>query len=375
MTDADQLSRRIATSTAVAWLLGVLLLAGLCVAIAHQGRDQDVDDRLTAMALAAYGLGYWDAEGVFHDELLLIERDLFEGDVQITIASPDETVFGPRFEGQEALVEQALETLEQVWVRQRHARTLAMATYDDNDVPVGAVIARVSTGPLRAASMRFNGAVAATALALVLIGLVVSRRISARVLAAFRANLDERERILAGAAHELRTPLATLLAVVESSEPERAVEALQEVGHTAAAAAAMVDRLLVWSRLARGELAREPVRLDLLVELCLEDDEPLEAEAAVVQADPRLVQVAVRNLVENARVHGGGGAGGRGAGGGGEGHDRGPGIADEGLLEPFCKGPDSPGTGLGLALVQRIAQRHGGRLLLAPVVTLELPVA
>ena len=73
MTDATQLSQRIAAGTAIAWALGVLLLASLCIAIAHRSRDVAVDAQLLAHTLAAYGLGYWDAQGVFHDEFLLLE--------------------------------------------------------------------------------------------------------------------------------------------------------------------------------------------------------------------------------------------------------------------------------------------------------------
>jgi len=373
MTDAGQLSRRIAATTAIAWAAGVLLLACLCIGLAHRSFDREVDGRLLSHALAAYGLGWWDAEGEFHDELLLLEDDLFGGAVQVTIATPDAVMFGPSAPGHAALVEEVMQTLEGVWVHGPHHRSFAMATYDDVDQPIGAVIATMSTGPMRQASIELGGMILAVAFAFILAGLVFSRILSARVLAAFQANMDERERILAGAAHELRTPVATLLAIVDSSEPERAEEALAEVRQTATAAAGMVDRLLTWSRLVRSEPVLEPVRLDLLVELCLEEGEPLEAESTVVRADPRLVEVAVRNLLENARIHGVGVARVRVAAGRVEVFDNGPGMPRDDVLAPFCKGQDSPGTGLGLALVQRIAERHGGALELRPVVTLRLP--
>ena len=94
-TDATKLSRRIAAGTAVAWVVGVLLLATLCIVVAHQGRDKAVDSKLIAHALAAYGLGWWDAQGEFHDEILLLEDELFEGEVEVSIATPEGTVFGP----------------------------------------------------------------------------------------------------------------------------------------------------------------------------------------------------------------------------------------------------------------------------------------
>jgi signal transduction histidine kinase len=86
------------------------------------------------------------------------------------------------------------------------------------------------------------------------------------------------------------------------------------------------------------------------------------------------LRLAVSNLVRNAAVHAG--AGRRQA------HvavtiapsevepvvrvdDDGPGIdpADrERLLRPFERGPASAGSGLGLALVSRVARLHGGEL-------------
>jgi two-component system osmolarity sensor histidine kinase EnvZ len=68
--------------------------------------------------------------------------------------------------------------------------------------------------------------------------------------------------------------------------------------------------------------------------------------------------------------------------------DNGPGVAVEklaGLTQPFVRGEaartDASGAGLGLAIVDRIARQHGGRLRLESAVgagfcaTIELPVA
>ncbi len=374
-TEPRALSLRIARSTAAVWVVGVVAFAALSIGIAGRGYQSDVDAQLWAHAMAAYGLAWWDVDGVFHDEVLLKEPALVQGPVRITIATPDERVFGPADPDQAVLVRRAMESIDEVWLDRPPQRTLAIAAWDDADRVRGAVIATMSTRGARRATARFAGVTAIAALALILAGLVMSRRLAARLLGALQASMAEREQILAGAAHELRTPMATLLARVDSTPAGEGDAALPEIRATVASASGMVQRLLTWSRLAHSSPAREPVRLDLLVELCVEEDEPVEARPTVVQGDPELLEVALRNLLENARIHGGGVDRVTVADGRVEVHDRGEGIGDDDLLDPFAKGAASPGSGLGLALVRRIAERHGGQLEIAPVVALVLPVA
>ena len=353
----------------------MIVFASLSIVIAGRGHQSDVDGQLRAHALAAYGLGWWDIDGIFHDEVLLKEPELVQGDVQITIATPDDVLFGPDDPDRAALVSRAMATLEEVWLDRPTERTLAIAAYGDDDLAHGAVIATMSTGAANQATVRFAIVTGVAALALILIGLVMSQRLAAHLLAALQASLVEREQILAGAAHELRTPMATLLARIDSTPEGDAETALPEIRSTVAAASGMVERLLTWSRLAHSSPTLEPVRLDLLVELCLEDDEPLQAEPTVVDGDAKLLEVAVRNLVDNARIHGFGVDHLHVAGGRVEVHDRGDGLPDDHLIAPFTKGAQSPGSGLGLALVRRIAERHGGCLEVSPVVALVLPIS
>ena len=89
------------------------------------------------------------------------------------------------------------------------------------------------------------------------------------------------------------------------------------------------------------------------------------------QGDPTLVQRAVGNLVQNAAVHGGGVLALRLRGGDGgravtfEVDDGGPGFApgeEEQVFRPFHRGKGSGASlGLGLSLVRRIAEAHGGQ--------------
>ncbi len=339
----------------------------------ERGYQADVDSQLRAHALAAYGLAWWDAEGVFHDEILLREPKLIEGEVRISIGTPDELLFGPEVPDRAALIRRAMANDGEVWLDRPNERILAIETYDDADRITGAVIVTMSTGGASFATLRFAGVTLAAALCLILLGLVMSQYLAGRLLAALQASLAEREQILAGAAHELRTPMATLLARIDSTPEDDAEAALPEIRRTVTKASGMVERLLTWSRLAHMTPAKEPLRLDLLVELCLEDDEPLQAEPTVVEGDAKLLEVALRNLVENARIHGGGIDHVRVLDGRVEVHDRGDGIRDDQLVAPFTKGEDSPGSGLGLALVRRIAEKHGGRLEVTPVIVLVLP--
>ena len=169
--------------------------------------------------------------------------------------------------------------------------------------------------------------------------------------------------------------------VCESAGPdeEASREALDRVTELAVHTGGLVDELLLLARLDSAasidlEGAATPVRLDLLAEAVLPEDGSVALDAAesIVTADPALLKTALRNLVENARLHGStpsGEAAVRVTVRGNEVvvEDDGPGFPAE-LLEradePFVSRPGSPGTGLGLAIVRLVGERHGGRLLL-----------
>lgn len=385
--EPEALARRLAVRTAGAWVIGVLCFAALAVVLARGAVHMDFDANLRLHAFTAYGLGYWDDEGSFHGEFIAAEPDLHVDGVRISVARPEGVVFGPPVEDHGALVETVLANLDEVWTETDGRRTLAIPSYDERDNPVGAVVVSASTVASWDLAARYTAIILAAAVLLIALGLALSRRLAARVLTTLQASIDEREQLLAGAAHELRTPMATLSAVIDAAPPERAQETLAELRVEVRRASRMVEALLTWSRLAHADLRVEPVRLDLLVELCIEEHEDalLELPEAplVVEGDPRLLEIAVRNLVHNARVHGDGLAKLRvyreGERALVEVHDRGPGLPEgaegEALLEPFRKGAESRGSGLGLALVRRIAAKHGGELQVRPAVALSLPRA
>lgn len=180
--------------------------------------------------------------------------------------------------------------------------------------------------------------------------------------------------LLSNASHELRTPLTrirlTVTLMKESAEPKRRAELEQDIAELDA----LLDEILLASRL------EVPIDLDnmeevdllgLLAEECARyDDVELEGNPLVLQGQPRLLRRLIRNLLENAKRYGkpptmvtlhsiNQGA---------EliVSDHGPGVVVEHLervFEPFFRSPHSltnTGFGLGLALVRQIARRHGG---------------
>ncbi len=203
-----------------------------------------------------------------------------------------------------------------------------------------------------------------------------------------RAFANER-RFTADAAHELRTPLAALTAQVQSVQTAhdevtrnaRLSDALRGLQRMAR----LVEQLLAVARLdaidvakseavdaaekmrqLAGELA--PGALERGVELSL--DAP---ENVALRAQPDLLRAALRNLIENAIRHSPPGAvvelALRAEGGSlvCEIRDSGFGVPDAlrtRLGERFLRGEgeEAGGAGLGLSIVRRIAELHGGRV-------------
>ncbi len=128
-------------------------------------------------------------------------------------------------------------------------------------------------------------------------------------------------------------------------------------------AAARGGRLLTWARLGGSDAAaHEPLRLDLLVEQVIDDDSiALEAESCVVRGDAEALAVAVRNMLENAHRHGAPPISVEVAEGMVAVEDAGSGFP-EAHLAPFSARPDSPGSGLGMDIIRRVAEAHCGVL-------------
>lgn len=190
---------------------------------------------------------------------------------------------------------------------------------------------------------------------------------------------NRRNRFLADAAHELRTPIAIVRTRADllpddalSRQIRADIDRLTRVAH----------QLLEMQAVGAVELPAEPRDLNQLVERIATDLAPIAMDAgyefdfepsagtAIFTVQASIIEMAVVNLVRNAIDH----AGGRGAitiridaTGAIEVCDEGPGIPvpERGqVFEPFHRiNTNSPGAGLGLNLVQKAAELHRGRVL------------
>ncbi len=206
-----------------------------------------------------------------------------------------------------------------------------------------------------------------------------------RVVVAMNAMLDklgqslqQQRQFTADAAHQLRTPLSVLMLEATQLPPGPVA---RRVADELEALARLVNQLL---RLAQAEDAMAGDRREVEVGaaarracealaplaaargLAIEFDPP--AAPAATSGHPALVDVAVGNMVDNALRHSPPGGTVSVAVGPGPRvvvEDRGPGVPEAmkpRIFERFWRtgGANGEGAGIGLALVRRIAQLHGG---------------
>ena len=184
--------------------------------------------------------------------------------------------------------------------------------------------------------------------------------------------MAEQRELLAGVSHELRTPLTRMRVLIELAKDRPA--ALEELDREIDEIDALVGELLASARLDFSALRLRSLEAHAVATRAIErageaaDRLFDEAAGAVFQGDASLIARALANLLDNAKKHGGGvralrvkTRAGRVAF---EVEDGGPGFSDEAarrLFQPFSAGgSETSSLGLGLALVRRIAEAHGG---------------
>ena len=195
------------------------------------------------------------------------------------------------------------------------------------------------------------------------------------------ALLASQKSLLANASHELRSPLARIRMGLELMGPASAGAASAEIARNIAELDQLIEEILLASRLDAQEADLGTVEsvnlLGLAAEECARVDAQLElqsgAEALCVNGVGKLLRRALRNLLENAQRYGRGeitlALRREGAQALIQVCDNGPGVPEamrQRIFEPFFRLPGASeregGVGLGLALVQSIAQRHQGQV-------------
>ncbi len=211
-----------------------------------------------------------------------------------------------------------------------------------------------------------------------------------RLARSFNATLDALERsvesqrqLVADASHELRTPMASLRANIQTLEdadrlPADELAALRaDIVEELDELTALVADVVELARGSKPGVALDDVRLDEVVAAVVDRTRSrvsgrleidAELEPAVVLGEPERIQRAVSNLLENAvkwsppdgsiEVDLRGGVL--------TVRDHGPGFAPDDLghvFERFYRADRArgmPGSGLGLAIVKQAAEAHGG---------------
>jgi PAS domain S-box-containing protein len=205
--------------------------------------------------------------------------------------------------------------------------------------------------------------------------------------------LDEmKNTFLQAVSHDLRTPLAAILGLaitLERGDMHLTEEDSRDLAHRIAGNARRLDRLVMnlldLDRLARGivEPKRRLTDVGELVDGILSESELVPVErlhtdiaSVVVSVDAAKVERIVENLLANTVRHTPAGAdvwvsvrpSQDPAGVEIAVEDNGAGVPEplrEAIFEPFRQGPEaprhSPGVGVGLTLVRRFAELHGGR--------------
>jgi len=232
------------------------------------------------------------------------------------------------------------------------------------------------------------------------LALIVGSLVEAgRATKAYSSEKEESERLrdidemktafLAAVSHDLKNPLTAILGFsttlerrLDRLDRERVLEFLGHISRNGRRLQKMLDDLLDMDRISRGILQPNlaPTDMPALVRNIVEELDldgrrlKMDAEEVTASVDPPKVERIVENLVTNAvkytppatpiglRIESQNGGVMIAV------EDEGPGISDDmkqKVFEPFQRGVGAPnratGSGVGLSLVARFAELHGGR--------------
>ncbi len=191
---------------------------------------------------------------------------------------------------------------------------------------------------------------------------------------------QERELMLAGVSHDLRTPLTRLRLSLELMPANN--EFMEGMVRDIEDMDAILDQFLAFIRDGRDEEVEEVDLVELVHEVVAPYNSPVEQVRLCLESIPPfpLRRVSMKrllnNLIDNAMHHAGDGVEVAAYVSGDNGApyvvlsvlDRGMGIDPaelDGIFNPFIRGDRArggKGTGLGLAIVKRIAAMHGGNV-------------
>lgn len=201
-----------------------------------------------------------------------------------------------------------------------------------------------------------------------------------RLLTDIDALIKERQLVLVGVSHDLRTPL-TRIRLASEFLPQSAADTREEIVANIREMDSIIEQFIGYARDGREETP-QLVALDNLVAETIERSGTPENGVDIhfnpglgektLPMQPVAMSRLVRNLIDNALQHGAAPIDIETSLQGDRAilrvHDHGPGIPPDRLAampHPYVHGSASGGIGLGLAIVERIARNHGGRLTLA----------
>lgn len=395
-TRLRHLQRRLTLAYALVMLAGAGALSWLVIDTdARSWRAAEYDEMRQRAAVTA-SLIYYTDDGIQLDGLY--DDDATTGHPQVIVleerADRLRRVFRSAGSVPDVAPGEVRRAARQAMVRDDTVRTEAGASSGDDRVYLlalpyyhdetggisGAVV--VAGDPERGGDehRRLRLAVLAGSGLLVLLAAGTGHVLSGRSLRPAWQALDAQERLLADAAHELRTPVTVMRGSVDMAEadPANMRVHLPRIRRATDRMVDLVENLLTRGRLQGADaLHPVPLRLDQLVEQVCEELPPsrhtvtADLEESVVRADPELVRIAVRNLLLNAMRHGRtpddpddrAEVGVRVRGTVVTVTDRGPGVDPEELPELLLRfRSPGGGTGIGLSLVREVAEVHGGRI-------------